>query len=369
MKAIILRKNSSTPELADVARPKPKDDEVLIRMIRCGLCGTDREIIRRGIADVPPDEDFLIMGHEALGQIEKIGPQVQTNLQVGDLVAIMVRRGCGKCNACQLGHFDYCYTGQYTERGIHKLHGFFAEYVTDKPEFLIKVPDDIAELGVLTEPMSVSAKAYKVASRLMGRVCFDGACSLRGTTENVLVAGHGPIGILAAMMLQSEGYNVYVLGRRQQGDCQRDFVESLGITYLDITNDADYKFAEKNNGFLLIIEATGQAELTFRLPHLLSRNGILVLTGVPRGAGEICLDGNTLMASLVRFNQTITGTVNAARDDFETAVRYLQIFKDKYNRKAADIITGHYNLQKWQEAFGPKKPNEIKAVIDFAPQN
>jgi len=365
MKAIVLRKGAETVEVVDLPRPEPRSGEVLVKAIRCGLCGTDREIIRRGIPDVPPGEDFLVLGHEVLGRVEALGSETKTDLKPGDLVTAMVRRGCGKCNACLTGHVDYCYTGQYTERGIHKVHGFFTEYFVDEPRYVVPVPEALADVGVLAEPMSVSAKAYEVAARLMGRVCFDGACSFRGTQEKALVAGHGPIGMLAALLLVTEGFDVSVLGRRKPGDFQRTFAESFGARYLDMTKDEDRSFAEKEGGFLLIIEAAGISELTFRLPALLSRNGILVLTGVPRGPQEICLDGNTLMAGLVRFNQTITGTVNASRENFEMGLRYLRAFKDKSPETTAGIITGRYTLDNWNDAFGDKNRDEIKAVIEF----
>lgn len=365
MKAIALRKGSTEVELVDIPKPEPKAGEVLVKAIRCGICGTDREIIRRGIPDVPPGEDFLVLGHEVLGRVEAIGPDTETDLKPGDLVTVMVRRGCGQCNACLSGHVDYCYTGKYTERGIHRVHGFLTEYFTDDPCYLIRVPPELEDLGVLAEPMSVSAKAYEVAARLMGRVCFDGACSFRGIRERALVAGHGPIGMLAMLLLTVEGFDVAVLGRRKPGDSQRTFIESLGSRYLDISENEDRKFVEEEGGFFLIIEATGLAELTFRLPALLGRNGILVLTGVPRGPQEICLDGNTLMASMVRFNQTITGTVNASRGDFEMGLSYLRAFNDKFPEAAARIITGRYTLDNWQAAFGPKGRDEIKAVVEF----
>jgi glucose 1-dehydrogenase len=365
MKAIALRKNSTAVELIDIPKPTPRADEVLVKTVRCGLCGTDREIIRRGIPDVPPGEDFLVLGHECLGRVESVGDEAGTDFKPGDLVTVLVRRGCGECNACRTGHVDYCYTGRYTERGIHKVHGFFTEYFTDKPEYLIRVEQDMEELGVLAEPMSVSAKAYEVAARLMGRVCFDGACSFRGKQEKALVAGHGPIGILAALLLVAEGYEVSVLGRREEGDFQRAFVESFGAKYLNIATDEDKRFAQEQGGFLLIFEAAGLADITFRLPEMLSRNGILILTGVPRGPQEICFDGNTFMANLVRYNQTVTGTVNASREDFEMALRYLRTFREKFPETAAGIITGRYSLDNWQKAFEKKGQNEIKAIIEF----
>ncbi|MFH0911789.1 MAG: glucose 1-dehydrogenase [Planctomycetota bacterium] len=367
MKAIALRKGAQDVELVDLPKPVPGAGEVLVKIIRCGLCGTDREIIRRGIPDVPPGEAFLVLGHEGLGRVVELGTKTKTSLRPGDLVTIMVRRGCGLCNACQTGHVDYCYTGQYTERGIHKAHGFFTEYIVEEPGYLVPVPPGLEDIGVLAEPMSVSAKAYQVAASLMGRVCFDGACSFRGRREKALVAGHGPIGVLAALLLLVEGFDVSVLGRRETGDPQRAFLESFGIRYLNAARDEDRTVVEKEGGVFLIIEATGLAELTFRLPALLGRNGILVLTGVPRGPQEIRLDGNRLMASLVRYNQTITGTVNASRDNFEMALRYLEAFKNQDPRIASRILTGRYTLSNWRDAFAPKSKDEIKAVIEFEP--
>jgi threonine dehydrogenase-like Zn-dependent dehydrogenase len=365
MKAIALRKDASLPELIDRPRPEPEPGEVLVKTVRVGLCGTDREIIRRGIPDVPPGEDHLVLGHEGLGRVESVHAKTDTDLRPGDLVSIMVRRGCGTCNACLTDHADYCYTGEYTERGIHKIHGFFTEYFTEQPRYLVPVQPELEDLGVLAEPMSVSVKAYEVAKRLMDRVCFQGACSYQGVTEKALVAGHGPIGMLGAMMLLVEGFDVSVLGRRKPGDAQRQFIESLGARYLDIEQDEDREAAGAEGGFLLIVEATGLSEITFRLPELLCRNGILVLTGVPRSSQEICTDGNLFMARLVRFNQTITGTVNASRRNFEIGLDYLRQFKERFPEAAANIITGRYSIDDWQKAFAGKGHDEIKAVIEF----
>lgn len=366
MKAIALGQGADFPELVNIDKPVLGAGQVLLKTIRCGICGTDREIIKRKAPDVPAGEDFIVLGHEVLARVIDVAPDADTSLVKGDLTAVMVRRGCRKCNACLNDHSDYCYTGQYTERGIHKIHGFFTEFFVDDPKYLVKVPPALEDLGCLCEPMSISTKALIVAKKLMGRVCFNGACSFTGVKEKTLVAGHGPIGILGAMMLQVEGFDVCVMGRRNAGDFQRDFIESFGAKYLNSENDEDILFAKENNGFLLVLEATGISEITFkRLPGMLSRNGILLLTGVPRGPGEVCTDGNTLMANLVRFNQTITGTVNASKDCFEEAIRFLTLFKEQITDAASSIITGRYTLENWEDAFTKKKNDEIKAVIEF----
>jgi threonine dehydrogenase-like Zn-dependent dehydrogenase len=171
--------------------------------------------------------------------------------------------------------------------------------------------------------------------------------------------------MLAAMLLTVEGFHVSVLGRREPGDFQRSFIESFGARYLNMSLDEDKKAAGSEGGFFLIFEAAGLSELTFQLPQLLSRNGILILTGVPRGPQEICFDGNAFMAGLVRFNQTVTGTVNASRENFESALRYLRQFKESFPDTISKLITGRYNLDNWPDAFGKKNSDEIKAVIEF----
>ena len=367
MQAILLRSGASQVELADVPDPACRDGQVLIQTLETGICGTDREMIQRQIVDVPPHQDYLVLGHESLGRIVEISAK-QNALNVGDLVVPIVRRGCGQCNACNTGHVDYCYTGKYTERGIHKQDGFFSTYYADWPKYLVKVPPELEDVAVLAEPLSVTVKASQIAMSLLRRVKFANSYSQPGKRERVLVAGHGPIGMLAILLLLEKGFEVFVLGRRKSGDFQRSLVEQIGVTYLDANTDQTTELVARQGGFLLILEATGLSEITFQLANYLGRNGTMVLTGVPRGPKTFQIDGNTLMANIVRTNQAIVGSVNACTGCFAKALEHLAVFKQKHPQIMSKIITARCKPEQFEEPFTKKDPDAIKVVIDFRRQ-
>src|SRR5215471_17331304 len=117
MKAIVVKPGvKDSIHMRDMPDPKMKPDEVAVKMIRVGLCGT------------PPDGDeFLILGHENLGVVEDVGKKVK-GWKPGDLVVATVRRPCGVCPQCKAGENDMCSSGKYTERGIMRRHGYMAQF-------------------------------------------------------------------------------------------------------------------------------------------------------------------------------------------------------------------------------------------------
>lgn len=141
--------------------PKPEiqtPTQVLVRVVEAGIDGTDYAIVQENEFDMPPEENTMTLGHEAVGIVEEVGSEVKT-LKEGDLVVPTVRRGCGLCAPCLHGRSDMCETGLFTERGIHKRHGFFTEYFVDDEEYILKVPEGVENLAVLTEPLSIAEKA------------------------------------------------------------------------------------------------------------------------------------------------------------------------------------------------------------------
>jgi threonine dehydrogenase-like Zn-dependent dehydrogenase len=364
MQAILLRRGAKEVELAEVPDPICRDGQVLIESLETGICGTDREMIQRQLVDVPAGQDYLVLGHEGLGRVVETWAQSGT-LKVGDLVVPIVRRGCEKCNACNSGHVDYCYSGEYSERGIHKQDGFFSTYYADWPRYLVKVEPELEDLAVLAEPLSVTIKASQIGMSFLCRVKFGGYYSQPGKRERALVAGHGAIGILGMLLLLEKGFEVYVLGRRKSGDFQRSLIEQLGVTYLDATTDETAELVGREGGFLLILEATGLSEITFQLANYLGRNGTMVLTGVPRGPKTFQIDGNTLMTNIVRTNQAIVGSVNACAGCFSKALEHLAVFKQKYPQLMSKIITARYEPEQFEKPFTQKDRDGIKVVIDF----
>ena len=141
--------------------PAPGDDEgaVLVRGLLMGVCGTDREIAEGEYGEPPPGASTLIIGHEGLGEV--LEARAGSGFGVGDLVVGFVRRPDPvPCPACAAGEWDMCRNDQFAERGIVRRHGYGSEQWRIEPEYALRIPSQLGDLGVLLEPTSVLAKAW-----------------------------------------------------------------------------------------------------------------------------------------------------------------------------------------------------------------
>ena len=139
--------------VAVIDHPEPRitsPTEVKIRMLDVGICGTDKEIVSFEYGTPPPGSPYLVIGHESLGEVVETGAKV-TRLKTGDLAIATVRRPCDvpSCIACRAGRQDFCYTGDFTERGIKQQHGFMTEFVVEEERYLNTVPRELRDVGVL----------------------------------------------------------------------------------------------------------------------------------------------------------------------------------------------------------------------------
>ena len=166
MQALVTRPGvRGATAVAEMPVPRPAGDEVLVRPLEVGVCGTDREISEGWFGIAPAGEERLILGHELLGRVERDGH----GFARGDLVTATVRRSCGHCNACAAGAPDACDTGDYAEHGITRLHGFAAELAVVPAEHVVAVPEALGRLGVLAEPASICARALRHVRAVGGR--------------------------------------------------------------------------------------------------------------------------------------------------------------------------------------------------------
>ena len=126
MRAVTLDYQTRRLHQRDVPEPTiTSPTQVLFRVLEAGVCGTDRELANFRFGAPPKGEQFLILGHEALGEVIATGGAV-TTLKSGDLVVPTVRRACAPaCASCGRNRRDLCVTGNYTERGILLAHGYF----------------------------------------------------------------------------------------------------------------------------------------------------------------------------------------------------------------------------------------------------
>jgi len=234
MKAIAIIPSTRTVRLVD--RPEPSinaPDQVKVRILRVGICGTDREEAGGGRALAPSGQSDLVIGHEMFGQVVAAG-QAVTRVQPGDYAVFTVRRGCGKCLPCAINRSDMCRTGDYRERGIWGLDGYQAEYVIDQEQYLVHVPQDLEPIGVLAEPLSVAEKAIDEAVHLQFARLADAASTPDWLQDRrCLVAGLGPIGLLAALALRLRGADAYGLDVVDANTVRPQWLAKIGGQYID----------------------------------------------------------------------------------------------------------------------------------------
>jgi glucose 1-dehydrogenase len=157
-----------------------------------------------------------------------------TRVKVGDYAALTVRRGCGHCASCRMGRSDMCQTGKYRERGIRGLDGYQTEFVVDKEEYTVRVPPELEAVGVLMEPLSIVEKAIDEAVRLQVVRCPDAATSPDWILARpCLVAGLGPVGLLAVMVLRLRGGEVHGLDVVDSASAPPAWLEGIGGHYVD----------------------------------------------------------------------------------------------------------------------------------------
>jgi glucose 1-dehydrogenase len=158
------------------------------------------------------------------------------------------------------------------------------------------------------------------------------------------------------------GFETYVYSGEPAPGPKADIAAAIGAKYFSSKVDPIAKVAAEIGNIDLIYEATGASQFAFQVLPFLGANGIFVLTGVPGKDQDVDLDTCLIMKNLVLKNQIVLGTVNAALDAFQAAIRDLAAFHQRWPAAVRALITGRYPI----EAFGDLvfgKTHGIKNVI------
>ncbi len=316
--------------------PKPMVSEilngrgVLVKVLRVGVDGTDKEINAAEYGAAPPGFDYLITGHESFGIVEEVGPNV-TEFKPGDYVVATVRRP-GHSIYDQIGTYDMTTDDMYYERGINLRHGFLAEYYVDDPEYIVKAPRGLREVGVLLEPTTVVEKGIGQAFEIQRRLRV-------WRPRKAAVMGAGTIGLLATLALRLRGLEVTVFGRTPKPYLNSDLIETLGARYESTANLPLLEGAKKYGPFDLIFEATGFSPIVFESMQALAKNGVLVLSSVTGGDKKVEVPADKINLEFVLGNKVMVGTVNANREYFESGVKDLAHAEAEYRGWLKRLLT------------------------------
>lgn len=273
--------------------PERGADEVLLRVKRVGVCGTDLHIFSG-------NQPFLayprVMGHELSGVIEEA--PAGSALRAGDAAFVMPYLSCGRCIACRKGKTNCCVNIQVL--GVHR-DGAFTEYLCVPQQFVHKAEGVSLDQAAMVEFLSIGAHAVRRADVRAGQC--------------VLVVGAGPIGMAALIFSRLRGAGVAALDtRRDRLDfCQRH----LGVTSaVQIGADDEAQLSQLTDGdfFDVVFDATGNATAMERGFKFVAHGGTYVMVSVVR---------DTISFSDPEFHKretTLLGSRNATMEDFETVL-------------------------------------------------
>jgi len=178
MKAIRFLEPGTALAAVELPDPTPGPREVVLRVERCGICGSDLEMTSGKGAGIEPG---CTLGHEFAGEVVALGAGVR-NLQIGSRVTAMPFDGCGVCDRCTAGRPNHCRA--FRVHGCGGRGGGYAEYSLAGARHCIELPDSLDFVdGALIEPLAVALHGARMAGALAGK--------------RVLVLGAGPIGLAA----------------------------------------------------------------------------------------------------------------------------------------------------------------------------
>jgi len=353
----VLPGRPNTIHLREVPKPRlsdvPNSRGVLVKILRVGVDGTDKEINAAEYGAAPAGDDYLILGHESFGRVEAVGADV-TELKPGDYVTATVRRP-GSSLYDTIGTYDMTTDDTYFERGINLRHGFLTEYYVDNPEYIVRVPGGLKEVGVLMEPTSVAEKAIAQAYEVQRRLRV-------WRPKRAAVLGAGTLGLLTTLFLRLRGLDVVTLGLSPAPYLNSNLVEELGARYVSTKDISLRQVSEKYGPFDIIVEGTGYSPLVFEAMDVLAKNGVLVMVSVTGGERKVEIPADKINLGFVLGNKVAVGSVNANREYFETGVKDLADAELSYPGWLSKLLTHPIEgLQNYQSLM--KTLTEAKGAI------
>lgn len=254
MKAAVFHALNAPLTVEDVAAPSPALDEVVIKVGRCGICGSDLHMTQEPAFGVQPG---AVLGHEFSGEIVELGPRAK-GFKVGDRVAVAPLRGCGGCPSCLAGEPAWC------ERMMLQGGGY-AEYASATDRQCLKLPESTSLAdGALVEPLAVALHGVALSGLTAG--------------ARVLVMGAGPIGLGVAFWARRRGAAKVVVS--DLFDTQASLAHTLGATgFVTVQDNAAQKIHAALGGAPdIVFECVGRpGVLAEALAHLRPRGTVVML--------------------------------------------------------------------------------------------
>lgn len=318
-----------------------KEGEVLVKIRRIGICGTDLHAYQGNQAFF---EYPRVLGHELSGEVTEFGANAdQSKLAIGDNVLIVPYLHCGKCVACRRGNTNCCANMQVI--GVHQ-DGGMCEYISVPASHVLKVDNLSLDAMALVECLAIGAHAVRRADIQEG--------------DNALVIGAGPIGLATMQFAKAAGANVIALDLNQErlDFCQADI--GVAATVNPTSEDAIEKIKELTNGEFAtaVIDATGHAGSMMGAVEYCSHSANLVYVGLSKD--KLSYDH----PNIHKRELTIMCSRNATLEDFQHVADCL----NDGRAKSTCMITHTCKFEDMIEEFPAwTKPETgvIKAMVEL----
>ena len=314
-----------TIEYRDIPIPDPGDGQVLMKVKRIGICGSDIHVYHGShkYATLP-----LVQGHEGSGTVEKLGAGVQ-GMVPGDMVTLRPQHFCGTCFLCRQGRYNLC--ENYKVMGVlGGVTGMASEYFLVDATKLHKLPATMSfDEGAVVEPAAVGVHAVKLGGKVTG--------------SKVLVIGAGPIGNLAAQAAKALGADKVMIA--DINDIRLALAKKCGIDYCINTLEMNLETA--------ILENFGPNRANFILDCAATQKTLEQAIRIARHGTNIVLVGNFYdfvpveLGLVQRRELNLIGDMNYVADDYEDAIRFIAAGQIKVQ----ELISNHFAFKEYAAAY------------------
>jgi len=341
MRALVKAKREPGLWLEDVPVPKVGHNDVLVKVLKTGICGTDIHIYNwdewsQRTIGVP-----MHIGHEFVGLVAEVGSEV-TGFKPGDRVSGEGHITCGNCRNCRAGKRHLCRATQGL--GVNRP-GCFAEYVTIPAFNLFRVPEEISdEVASFLDPLG-NAVHTALSFDLVG--------------EDVLITGAGPIGVMGAAIAAHVGARNVVV--TDVNECRHELAKKLGATR--VVNVATEPLDEvmrqlgMTEGFDVGLEMSGNGGAFKQMLKSMIHGGRVALLGIPNG--ELAIDWNQVI-----FKGLLLKGIYG-REMFETWYKMAAMLRSGLD--IAAVVTHRYPISDFKAAFEVMRTGQSgKVILDWS---
>ena len=327
-------------------RPEPveKEDNIIVEVMCCSICGTDLKIATAGNPRCHPPR---IIGHEMVGQIIYVGSEVE-GFSMGDRITLATTISCGECNYCKIGLGNLC---QNAKPISYDYDGAFAEYIEIPPSAIkggnvIKVPDNVSDEAALCEPLSCAINSHEIIGLKKG--------------DHVVIIGGGPLGAIHAELAKAQGAKeVIIVGR---GEARLKLLKRLkGVILIDGSKEDVLSIIRSGTNDMgadiVIVCAPTKSAMEQSISLARKGGGISFFASLTKDKSEIQLDSRIIHYGELR----ITGVSDSRPEHVTKAVQMLAEGNIDYNA----IITHRICLDKIHEGFELMKNKDSLKILVY----